>query len=289
MLDPIPESLDAMKIVKPLPLLDILDEESVVASGISEQPSSTPHRMHLFQRRHYRDRLRTARYAALANAEDFDQVCFAVEELGLAVLGRQAALNDYLPGLSDLVNSGPRSFERAAFEALFGIVRKARNDAMHSGAYARRVTTKAVELCLILEDSLMVIDATGECAVEHFMVTEPISVLSWTPVSKARQLMLLHSFSNLPVNLKGMGWRLVTEIAVAKFLKGTTAERNRKLGLTIEAAASEGLDLVGPTVVGPRQDAWAILAEQDVRAGGSLWLVVEDERLVGVLTPFELM
>ena len=245
--------------------------------------------MELSQRRHYRDRLRTARYAALANSEDFDQVCFAIEELGLALLGRQAAMNDYLPGLSALVKSGPRSSERASFEALFGIVRKARNDAMHSGAYARRVTTKAVELCLILEDSLMAIDAAGEWAVEHYMVTEPASVSSWTPVAKARQLMLLHSFSNLPVKLEDMGWNRVTEVGIAKFLQGTTAERNRKLGLTNDAAVAEGLGLAPAIVVGPRQDAREILAKQDVRAGGTLWVVVEGDRVIGVLTPFELM
>lgn len=245
--------------------------------------------MQLAHRRHYRDRLRMARYAALANSEDFDQVCFAIEELGLALLGKQAAMNDYLPGLSGLVNSGPRSSERAGFEARFGIIRRARNDAMHSGAYARRVTTKAVELSLILEDSLMLTDDAGEWAVGHYMVTEPVSVSSWLPVSKARQLMLLHSFSNLPVELEGKGWSLITELAVARFLQGSSTDRNRKLGLSIDSAVAEGLKPIPATVVSPGQDARDILAMHDDRAGGTLWVVVEDKRLIGVLTPFELM
>ena len=35
---------------------------------------------------HYRDRFREARYAALADAEGFEAICFALEALGLRLL-----------------------------------------------------------------------------------------------------------------------------------------------------------------------------------------------------------
>lgn len=43
----------------------------------------------------YRNLLRKARYAALANAEEFSEICFALEALGVALLGRQATLSKY--------------------------------------------------------------------------------------------------------------------------------------------------------------------------------------------------
>ena len=45
--------------------------------------------------RHYRDELRAGRYAALADAEGFNRICFALEALGLRLLGRQADLGKY--------------------------------------------------------------------------------------------------------------------------------------------------------------------------------------------------
>src|SRR3569832_1922789 len=106
------------------------------------------------ERVYYRDRLRRGRAAALADAEGFQEVCFALEELGVRLLGAQAALGYYRPCLAALASgdeagaayADPASF--TPFDALFELVREARNDAMHTGTHTRRVTAKAVELCL---------------------------------------------------------------------------------------------------------------------------------------------
>src|SRR4051794_6122978 len=91
--------------------------------------------------RHYRDQLRTARYAALADAEGFGEICFALEALGLRLLGEQGDLGKYenligfyareSPVLSDLAITRPAAFK--TFPALYQTVRAARNDAMHGG------------------------------------------------------------------------------------------------------------------------------------------------------------
>lgn len=46
------------------------------------------------ERLFYRDRLRSARYAALEDAEGFGEICFALEALGLRLLSRQEALGN---------------------------------------------------------------------------------------------------------------------------------------------------------------------------------------------------
>ena len=99
------------------------------------------------ERLYYRDELRSARYAALADSEGFHEICFALESLGLRLYGRKAALGAYRSRLkqfskdsvvlSELTQRFPSIFTQ--FDALFELVLTARNDAMHTGAYPIRL------------------------------------------------------------------------------------------------------------------------------------------------------
>ena len=112
---------------------------------------------------HYRDQLRESRYQALANAEGFQAICFALEDLGRRLAGEQLSLGDYRafirwyeqhsPHFQKMVPRYPHLF--GSFTALFETVLQARNDAMHTGVYARHAAARAVELCLALEEALM--------------------------------------------------------------------------------------------------------------------------------------
>ena len=53
----------------------------------------------------HRDELRAARYAALADAEGFLQVCFALEALGLQLSKRQENLGKYGAVLRELASA----------------------------------------------------------------------------------------------------------------------------------------------------------------------------------------
>lgn len=249
------------------------------------------------ERLFYRDRLRAARYAALADAEGFESICFALEALGLRLRGRQEALGLYRENIApqairalvfaELPGAFPLRFK--TFEALFSIVLAARNDAMHTGSYARHATQAAIELCIGLEEALM---AGVERTVENLMVSSPVTVESWQPVAHARQLMLMHSFSFLPVRL-GDAWHLVSELGLAKYLR----EGSKKLRLAepIETAHRSGMQLVtvGPNeLLRPSMQVADVLAAAPVQQGPLLWLVVDEHRqehLAGVLSPFELM
>jgi hypothetical protein len=253
------------------------------------------------ERRHYRDELRSGRYAALADAEGFEQICFSLEALGLRLLGLQGDLGQYedriafyarlSPILTELAKTHPSGFK--SFEALYATVRKARNDNMHLGAYARHATVAAIELCIGLEDALM---ADVKPTVGYVMVKSPITVEPWQPVAHARQLMLMHSFSFLPVRHR-QAWHLLSELALAQFLNASQTARRTRLGLTIEEAADHApsLELV-PVAHDRLLAAQTTISEvlQGAKAigGPTLWLVVEDgreDRLAGVLSPFELM
>jgi len=247
---------------------------------------------------HYRDEFRAARYAALADAESFTEICFALEALGLRLLGRQADLGAYEDRICAYALKSP-VFKRLAktpkshfktFDALYQIVRKARNDAMHTGAYARHATEAAIELCIGLEEALM---AEVKRTVGNVMVKSPIAVEPWQPVAHARQVMLMHSFSFLPVRFQSSWW-LVSELGLAKFLNTSVNAKHDRLGMSIEEAHLE-LELIripNTQLLSAMHPIENVLRDAQVKDGPTLWLVVEKDRpdfLSGVLSPFELM
>ena len=251
--------------------------------------------------RHYRDQLRKARYAALADAEGFDQICFALEALGLRLLGQQGDLGKYedrigfyaqlSPVLNDLAKSRPSGFK--TFEALYKTVRNARNDNMHVGSYARHATEAAIELCIGLEEALM---TKVQRTIGSLMVKSPITVEPWQPVAHARQLMLMHSFSSLPIWLDDRWW-LLSELGIAKFLNVSNTQRKTLLGLTIKEASTHQPKLALTQIeeinlYTSETTIDELLERTDNIDVPTLWLVIDDKRqdhLAGVLSPFELM
>ncbi len=247
------------------------------------------------ERLYYRDQLRKARYAALADAEGFQSVCFALEALGMRLLGRRGDLGRYLgplrglatnsSTLADLATNSPSRF--SSFDSLFALVRSARNDAMHSGVYARHATAAAIEICIGLEEALMT-QVDARTTVSDFMVKSVVLVERWQPVAHARQLMLTHSFSFLPVYLDR--WMLVSETAVARYLRGG-GDWKSLMSTPIDRAEEAGLRLIDARVVRPEDSAVDLLNDCELdRQSARLWLVEEAPgRLCGVLSPFELM
>lgn len=245
----------------------------------------------------HRDRLRSARYAALADAEGFHEICYAVESLGMSLLGTEATLSKYKPAIKQLAMASttlatlpvkfPMFFTR--FDALYETLRRARNDAMHMGSYARHATTAAVELCVGLEEAVMNATET-RLTVADYMVKSPVSIEHWQPIAHARQLMLMHSFSFLPVLLNGR-WMLVSEMAVVAFLQPKTrTERDMALAQSIADAVTSGLKLLPAKTLKPTADIALLVSKSTIRPVPTLWLVIErKDRLTGVLSPFELM
>ncbi|MWL88596.1 CBS domain-containing protein [Cupriavidus sp. SW-Y-13] len=252
------------------------------------------------ERCHYRDRLRGARYSALADAEGFGEVCFALEAIGMRLLRQEGQLGSYIRELyelakdSDVLHHVATEFPVlfASFSALYRTVQNARNDAMHSGVYARHATEAAIALCIALEEALMKEQDFKRVTVGDFMVRSPVAVQPWQPVAYARQLMLTHSFSFLPVKIDH-DWLLLPEVSVAKFLhrkekrKELLAKEIREVGGLKESGAE--LELVRACLVSEASEVDTLLAEADASVQ-TLWLVDDGHGgLAGVLSPFELM
>ena len=137
-------------------------------------------------------------------------------------------------------------------------------------------------------------DAVGDRSklVRDYMVKSPVTVESWQPVARARQLMLMYSFSYLPVEID-QTWKLVSEGALAKYLAASEG-RNIRLATSItdacQSQTGSRLELLQPALVSEDEDVGRLLGALNPMTDRSLWLVKDaNGRLCGVLTPFELM
>ena len=198
--------------------------------------------------REFRIQLQQAREGAVKDAEAFDGISQVVACLGSYCLGRVAPLAKLQPKVEEVaIRSvladlpGLRNVH-TPFSVLYDLVRNARNDAMHQGAYARHLTTHAIELALVLEDALRMIeqDKKNSSVVSDYMVRDLVCADLWQPISLVRQRMLTNSFTYLPVQDANGKWCLLSDLEVAKYLQGCpNRERNKRLATALEKAGIE--------------------------------------------------
>jgi len=241
--------------------------------------------------------LRSARLAALADAEAFDEIIHVVERLGSYLGGKLSDLGVYrkvltspdLAGRSGLAE--PPSHLRALltpFARLYDLVKEARNDALHQGASARHLTKHAIELTIVLEDAL---STYFEPMVADFMVRNPDRAEFWQPIGFIRQQMLANSYSYLPVLGHDGVWRIISDTSVARFLGldqfGGT--RKSRLATTLENAFLKDPDLLELANDLP-PDADLCKALELLKSKSVMLVKDPDGRdILGILTAFDLL
>lgn len=123
--------------------------------------------------------------------------------------------------------------------------------------------------------------------VGDYMARGVLTAESWQPLSYIRQSMLAHSYSYLPVLMEDGPWRLVSDHALAVYLRG---DRRRRLLETLEVAWQNGLQLMEAIAVGATEPIDKVQRE----IGSAPMLVTRaganhDKDLVGILTAFDLL
>lgn len=260
---------------------------------------------------HFRDELRQARAIALGDAEAFDKIIYAIERMGGYLCpescpgrtnrkSKDKAINLAHKGthLTKQAGTSPLTVEipsirpdmHTSFEKLFRLVREARNDVMHEGAFARHLTTHAVELSIILEDSLM----SGLDKVGDFMVRSPVSASLWQPLSFIRQSMLINSFSYLPLCVPEKTgestWQLIADLDLAKYLRAAVdnIDRTKRLAQPLrEIIKLKEIELHNTKNLKP--DVPIVEAMEN---WSGLPICVQSNHsndLIGILTPFDLL
>ncbi len=244
---------------------------------------------------YFRDQLREARADAFRNVENYQELLFCIEKLGITLTKEISALGKYKKRISALANRSPLACDipakwsqwHAPFRELYETVREARNDALHQGAFARHLTKHASELSLVLEDALM-----KDCdKVRDFMVRNPVCTHLWQPVSFIRQVMLLNSFSYLPVWSRSGSeekWHLVPDHSVALYLRGANDRKPRLATSLQDAVKSDGIKLLLASTRSPEDRVTSLLDE-----GMQEPVLIPDPKdskvLLGILTAFDLL
>lgn len=252
--------------------------------------------LHKGARLGYRDQFRESRARAIADAEGFQEVLFAIERLGTAALGKVADLHKYEPKLREIAEDSSLAFSLPSkfrslftpFDLLYKIVETARNDALHQGAYARHLTSHAIELSLIMEDALN----NGSNTVADFMVKDVVRAELWQPLAYLRQRMLAGSFSFLPFKRKDNGWALVSDLSLACALRKNGRNRNANLGMTLEEAIEKSLiETDDATLVESDLGLGEALKKLEVTKSRTVLVhrVNQTEEVIGILTAFDIM
>jgi len=237
---------------------------------------------------YFRDLFRQARLAAYQDAEGFQELLFALEKFGAHLAKQILDLGRYEPVIgkfaikSPLYSNIPDQWRQyhLPFGSLYELVRVARNDALHQGAYARHLTDHAVQLSLIIEDALMK-DAN---LISDYMVRGVISAEVWQPVSFVRQLMLANSFSYLPILIQH-DWYLLSDSNIANY---TQVDRKKRLAKSVEEALKDGLQREPANHCSPDTLASKVIGN----FSGKPLLVVDKkdkEVLLGIVTAFDLL
>lgn len=228
--------------------------------------------------------LRNARGILLRDAESFHEAATALEDIGKTLSGNiRNGLSSYRPVLMDLLEIAGRD-DLDETSRLFKVVCDARNMAVHEGAWARHLSSRLIDLLLILEEAIMTIMKLAE----DVMVRGPIIAESWHMVTQVRREMLANSFSCLPV-FHGEGWHILTDLAVMRFL-GSYEGRKERSTWKISKVIQENPSILEPAVdCSPKDTIDQLRAKMT-----SLSLLVidknEDEpRLLGIITAFDLL
>jgi len=182
--------------------------------------------------------LRSARAVVLSDSEAFDHAARILEHVGQVLSDKvDFGFGKYKDAICALADASSPIHD-ARTEVLFETVRIARNDAVHSGAFIRHHATRLVELILILEEAIM---SSGSEA-QDVMVQNPTTAELWHNIATIRRAMLANAFSYLPVRDQEGNWCIVSDYAVARFLKqaSNTSERNDRLGRRLGDVVTSG-------------------------------------------------
>ncbi len=258
---------------------------------------------------YFRNKIRAARDATLRDSEGYQQVLFAVEQMGQQLWGKDAngkltknTLSrlrcDFVRFVNQFDSFPGRPEWGVCFGERYDMVKKGRDDAMHVGAVARSLTGSCVKLAITLEDALM--RNIDEPRISDYMVSNPVCTYGWQRIALIRQTMLESSFSYLPFRKDDRKWYMVSADAICRYLRSADNEDQRKYRLartlceaeddkecrlttTIarRACPDEKMQCVLGKIVGDEP----VLVTRREKNGE----VEKEEELVGILNAFDLM
>ena len=231
------------------------------------------------------------------DAEGFQRAAMELERIGQllpddvhAKPPDKVGLEKYREHLVTLAATSPLS-TKVELDCLFNLIKAARNDAVHEGAFARHMAARLMEFLLILEDALMI----PMSRVKDRMVHEPMTAQPWHLVAHVRNAMLANAFSYMPYLLtdgSNSSWVLISDQDLVMFAAPWLGEKERRkrIKMRVAEAISGGLlKYKEATCVNSLMTLKEVAEDIDHKPV----LVIEEfgnvPQLVGILTVFDLL
>ena len=231
---------------------------------------------------------RDTRALILRNSEAFQEAATVLETIGQIIGGKiKNGLGGYKACLIELAAMNPHA-DSAETTRLFEKVQDERNGATHEGAWARHANSRLIDLLLILEEAIM----TKLRTAEDVMVRNPVIAEGWHMASHARRTMLENSFSYLPIYIEEK-WYLISDVQLIKYLN-VENEGNDLRAVPLEQAiqceklkttlACHVLKETPLLDLRKQIDHLPVLVTLTTHSNGQ-----SDKRLLGIITPFDLL
>ena len=231
-------------------------------------------------RKHFLDAFRGARAEVLRDSEAFSEVLFSLERLGAYITRTQGTLGDYRDAIRDELFGKADASE---YHRVYRVVNEARNHALHQGAAARHLAQNCVSLALLLETCL----SEGFVRVSDLMVNHPVCASLWQPLASIRQMMLAESFSFLPFGGSDQPIGLISDAAVARFLRRPDGSLDSvRLSMSLDDARRSGLQTLEPKTLRPHETIARAMKKMDADPAV---IVGPKNQIVGILTYFDLL
>lgn len=237
---------------------------------------------------------RDARANTLKDSENFKDIIIAIENFG-CFLGNNSlnGFSNYKCIIKEFVRKFLCDYETEFFETKYEIVRTTRNESIHSGVFARNVSTHSLELLLIIEEALLSFMSRTSSTVGSFMINNVIVVQPWHTVKIVRNIMLTNSFTHIPVYHKD-DWYLVSETDIIIFLGVNFSDSSRKhnsvktIQELIESLAYKHQKVTCKHENEPLEE----IKKEFIDNNGRPVLIVHSskkEQLLGIITPYDIL
>lgn len=254
-------------------------------------------KLSLTEATYFLNKFRVARYNALNDSENFNDIILTIEEFG-CFGGKKIenGLAHYEPILKTFVQENGIREDLIFFCHKFEVIRVCRNESIHSGVYARNITNHCIEITIFFEELLKIFIAMQDYSnVSNFMIANPVAAEDWYTVKMARNIMLTNSFTYIPIFLKEKKeWRLISETNIIEFMGvdfQNQKDRNSNSIKSINELINDlGSEIFKPKNINPESSIHSV-KDCFIKHDGKPVLITGNniDQLIGIITPYDIL
>ena len=232
-------------------------------------------------------KLRQARGRVLKSNSDFLEIVQVIENFGRD-RWKKRKLGDINSSLAELIENQKACDSSIEVMSLLHAVREGRNEAVHTGTLGRWLARDCVRVGIMVEETLR--REAGMKSVAEYMVESVVYARLWQTLRTVRRTMMENEFTHLPFENGGQ-WYVVSAEALCIYRDNYQGDKKEIWSQTLRKALEHGqCRLEAQEAVLVKLNECVHQATKRIKGQGLLLVREEnDSRIVGVVTPFDLL